>query len=623
MEKEYNTHLCTFMGREANLKILLPYIEDALRLEAVDNYWFIDMTRKPSDHKLIKKEQERLNKLFPGRVHIYNHKERSKIINDPEKIKEQSSSWGIFYKWLLNFKDNDVIAKCDDDTYFIDVETLKAAFELRWKNKKAFLMHANTINNGVTAYHQKKKGIWKDKESEMYPLGGLTGPLFSHPEVACEHHKQFTSDLIKDYGNLEKYKLNKNIYFCNRVSINFIFMLGSDRKILSQINLQDEYDTSSKYPQKTDRANLIIGDFTIAHHTYGVQEPVMEKKNTYEGYKKLCKSLHKKSRNLEHKPISNKVNSFSTIKFDNNYVMKSWVNANTYIIQNPEDQSYFSLKHVKMERKKPDPKGGDRPMIGLNRFFEKSQTAVSKEFKDAALFDLDLNSESQLLMTGTNNILKTTQQGDIRTMSFPIFYFFQASYQYHYAKIEKKDEGLYIIRSGKNPKSILGKKPVNKNLSPEKQSDARDFYFFDEDFKDFSWKIISMSSHSEEAILGKIHRPKNKLETDSTWAECLSDNLIPNYKIARDFYWMVTGYIWEFEEAGSENEFFIKLIADDKPDMYLSSEKDSLKVSNKKDKWVISGNFIEHSSSKKFLSLKDKNLCLSSKPFNLKFNIES
>ena len=92
MEKEYNTHLCTFMGREANLKILLPYIEDALRLEAVDNYWFIDMTRKPSDHKLIKKEQERLNKLFPGRVHIHNHKERSKIINDPEKIKEQSSS---------------------------------------------------------------------------------------------------------------------------------------------------------------------------------------------------------------------------------------------------------------------------------------------------------------------------------------------------------------------------------------------------------------------------------------------------------------------------------------------------------------------------------------------------
>jgi hypothetical protein len=341
MEKEYNTHLCTFMGRESNLKILLPYIEDALRLEAVDNYWFIDMTRKPSDHKLIKKEQERLNKLFPGRVHIHNHEERSKIINDPEKIKEQSNSWGIFYKWLLRFKDNDVIAKCDDDTYFIDIETLKAAFDLRWKNKKAFLMHANTINNGISAYHQKKKGIWEDKESGMYPLGGLTGPLFSHPEIACDHHKQFTSDLIKDYSNLEKYKLNKNIYFCNRVSINFIFMLGSDRKILSQINLQDEYDTSSKYPQQTDRPNLIIGDFIISHHTYGVQEPVMEDKNTHKGYIKLCKKLHKRGGDLKHKSICEKVNSASTIKFDNNYVMKSWVNANTYIIQNPEDQSYF------------------------------------------------------------------------------------------------------------------------------------------------------------------------------------------------------------------------------------------------------------------------------------------
>ena len=51
--KQYTSHLCTFMGREANLKILIPYVDKALEIGAVDNYWFIDMTRKRSDHELI------------------------------------------------------------------------------------------------------------------------------------------------------------------------------------------------------------------------------------------------------------------------------------------------------------------------------------------------------------------------------------------------------------------------------------------------------------------------------------------------------------------------------------------------------------------------------------------
>ena len=114
-EKPYNSHLCTFMGREANLEILLPYIEGALFNNAVDNYWFIDMTRQRSDHELIKKESARLNELFPGRVHLYNSEERAKIIDDPEKIAEVSSDWSVFYKFLLKFKDNDIISAVVDN----------------------------------------------------------------------------------------------------------------------------------------------------------------------------------------------------------------------------------------------------------------------------------------------------------------------------------------------------------------------------------------------------------------------------------------------------------------------------------------------------------------------------
>ena len=64
-------------------------------------------------------------------------------------------------------------------------------------------------------------------------------------------------------------------------------MLGKDRHELSKITYQDEYDTSCKYPQRENRPNVIIGDFTMAHHTYGVQEPIMEKLQTHVGYEKL------------------------------------------------------------------------------------------------------------------------------------------------------------------------------------------------------------------------------------------------------------------------------------------------------------------------------------------------
>ena len=265
--KNYNSHLFTFCGRERNLRILLVYIELALKINALDHYWFVDMTRNQKDHKFVLKNFKRLSKIFPNRVHLFNHEERSKILKDPNLLKKESNNWGVFYSFLNNFKDDDVIVKCDDDILFLDVENLKSAFDLRWDNKKPFLMHSNCINNGVCAYHQRKLNIWLDEETKTYPHKGLNGPLFSNPQIALDHHNKFCGDLLDDYNNLENYKLQKNILFCNRISINFIFILGKDRDLLSKIGRQDEYEISSRYPQLTDRPNLIIGDFITSHHT--------------------------------------------------------------------------------------------------------------------------------------------------------------------------------------------------------------------------------------------------------------------------------------------------------------------------------------------------------------------
>ena len=313
--KRFTSHLCTFMGRQENLNMLMKYVERALEIKAVDNYWMIDMTRCIEDHEFIYQEQQRLDRLFPGRVHVHNRDVRSEELKNPELIQQSIGSWKPFYQFLSRFGDDDVIAKCDDDTLYFDVETLKAAFEFRWSNKQPYLMHANCINNGITAYHQHQAGVWDTPETDVYPACGLTGPLFSFPEIACEHHKVFTSDLMLNPSSVEKYKLNKNISFTQRVSINFIFMLGSDRDTLTTIDLQDEYETSSKKPQQQDRCNCIIGDFVVAHHTYGVQEPVMEKLGTINCYRELADKILKQKH--ENKPIHDEYKITTSIRSEN------------------------------------------------------------------------------------------------------------------------------------------------------------------------------------------------------------------------------------------------------------------------------------------------------------------
>ena len=567
MDKDYTTHLCTFMGREENLKILLPYIEGALRNNAVDNYWFIDMTRKRSDHELIKVESKRLNDLFPGRVHLYNSEERGRIIDDKDKLAEATKSWETFYKFLTRFNDNDIIAKCDDDTYYIDIETLAAAYELRWKNKKPYLMHANAINNGLTAYHANKKGIWSDKESSMYPIGGLTGPLFSHPEVACDHHKRFTKDMMDNPRNIDKYKLGKNIQFCNRVSINFIFMLGKDRHELSKITYQDEYDTSCKYPQRENRPNMIIGDFTMSHHTYGVQEPVMEKLNTYEGYRQLCNKLDPVNTEFEQKAINDEVNATTTIAAGGKILARAWVENDSFVIQDPETDEYLSITHKDIDQ--------------VNWIGQKSNPDVTNDIKKACIFNIDVNSEAPIYYHNSTSLLKSLKDcKNNGEMVFPVAAFFQGSYKDMTYVCERQSTGNYIIRCGKQREYQLTRK-TEKSLADLKLSNREAYdklisaiYVCNENDKGVQqskeWKLIPLSKHVNSVIAGVITKPDNfaRVSCDETTARCFIDDL-PDNDCPREWIWMVKDYVWEMVPTPKENIFKIKLVADDKPDMYL------------------------------------------------------
>jgi hypothetical protein len=546
------------MGRETNLKILIPYIDSALKIGAVDNYWFIDMTRKRSDHELIKKLSAELNDKYPGRVHLYNSEERGRIIDDKDKLAEATKSWETFYKFLRRFNDSDIIAKCDDDTYYIDVETLKAAYELRWENKKPYLMHANAINNGLTAYQMNKKGIFNDNESAMYPSGGLTGPLFSHPEIACKHHEQFTRDILANHDNINKYKLGKNIQFCNRVSINFIFMLGKDRHELSKITYQDEYDTSCKYPQRENRPNVIIGDFTMAHHTYGVQEPVMEELKTHIGYEKLCEKLNGGDVQFENKPISTQLNATTTIAVNGKMLARAWVEKNSFVLKDPKSGKYVSFAHETIEQ---------GPNKVLRTIFDRSD-----DIKHACVFNADLDKIGNIYLNNNTQLLRTPADDNKPSeQAIPTPRFFQGTYLKNSVKFERQPNGNYIIRDTQKPKYVLTSGNPGAHLEPDVFKKIAGFVLFkSDDVTPHEWELILLRQYADSVVAMNIKRPGNfrAVANDETIATSNIEGL-PNNNASREWIWMVKDYVWEMVPTPKEGIFKIKLVADDKPDMYL------------------------------------------------------
>jgi len=597
MDKPYTTHLCTFMGREANLKILLPYIETCLRENAVDNYWFIDMTRSRSDHELIRDEQIRLEQLFPGRVHMHNHVTRGKMIDDPEMIKQNSNDWGVFYRMFENFDDHDIVAKCDDDTYFIDVGTLRAAFEFRWKHKQPYLMHANCINNGVTAYHQKRlKNVWSQEDVGLYPTGGLTGPLFSFPEIPCEHHRQFAHDMIESRDSIEKYKLHDNIHFTNRVSINFIFMLGSDRHTLKDINRQDEYDTSCKYPQREDRPNMIIGDFIVAHHTYGVQEPRMEKEQTHVPYQQLSDVINQPHVKHEHRQINQHYHPVGPIKTTNGtYLTKAWVKKNSYCLQNPKNGLYVSHEHHEKENISGD--------------FLKTQWSVTEDFKRACVFNIDVDQEQciwvnnsiQLIMHPSTKTVNGVPK--VRAPAVMGFTFFQGQFKKNKLKVEMVDDNQCIIRPVGKEEYVLvpadGKRGVDLNHPSLKK-------LFWDYRKSATWNIVPVHQHHDHVIGASIIRPEqfDRYTNDETHATSKVATL-PDNHAPKDYIWTVKDYVWEFIKLENET-YHVKLIADDQPDMYLCKLDDDSVGVGEPDMWQIDDSKIKHVGTNMYIHVDEQ-----------------
>lgn len=588
------------MGRENNLIILLKYIERALEIDAIDEYWMIDMTRCFDDHQYIAQEQRRLNELYPGRVHLYNSEARAELLNEGDDVvRSMTGKWGTFYKFLERFNDNDIIAKCDDDTLFIDVETLAAAYEFRWNNKQPYLIHANCINNGITAYYQKQAGIWDDSRLDMYPSSGLTGPLFSHPEIACDCHDKFTTDICESTDNINNYKLEDNKYFCQRVSINFIFMLGEDRDTLVSIDEQDEYETSCKIPQRLDRPNMIVGGFTVAHHTYGVQEPVMEERGTYEKYLKLSNVIFDRPGFNNNKTINSKFNPVSTIKIDDSYASRYWGSDDKKIIKNINTGKYLNLDHVTRER-----------TIGPEKI--KTGQYLTKSALIGADYPMSWTVCDNLIRTGAE-IIKTTPHNKtaVRYGTHLVNIFYQGNYYKQTLQLIETKEG-YAIESIPSPGFYL---------SHIIHNNGKQAYMFVKSTLDEAdkWNVTDQNKLSNTIVVQDIIRETPEfVDNDHTYGVCDHPDATIN-NMTRGFYWMVQEYIWEFIKKEG-NVYVIKLIADDIKPLYLgyNHEDNQLKTTPDQVEWIV-GSDLKHKASGECVCIDNNILTLSNSGTKVSF----
>lgn len=551
---KFRVNVCTFMGREENVKILHIYIEEALKINAIDRYYMIDMTRNQSDHDFIFNEYQRLSCDFPERIFIVNRDERSQQIQN-KSVLNTVGFWSPFYKFLNTFEDDDVIIKMDDDTLFIDIETLRAAAELRWRNKDPIIMHSNCINNGITAFHQAKKNIWRfaDKEINMYPPCGLTGPLFSHPEIACKCHSQFTNDLSIDSASLDNYRLKENIYFNARISINCMFLLGCDRDLFVGIDGQDEYIASCKLGQELDRPNMIIGDFITAHHTYGVQEPCMEEYETFELYKKLSNKWFEKDAPFENKDINMSYGKTSAIKRDENYVTRSWMDNNSYVIQNNRTKEYMVLNSQAKEQKDPYTRKNNGEFA--------LETVLEADLQNKYAFNISEN-----IYTCSDLLRSVSPHKEAAYFnSFFVSRFYQHNYSRNKINLKEQPDNTFLIESASDPDMFL--------CSTNHKTTGETKYIFKKTGHNSipdSWNLISMADKKDHILLSKIIRKDlKKYINDPTYIEAAFNEDFPKLVGPRGFYWTIRGHLWEFIK-NKNGYYFIKCIDDERNSVWLT-----------------------------------------------------
>ena len=177
----------------------------------------------------------------------------------------------------------DVILKCDDDIVYFDLDKLEEFVAFRRDNPQYLLVSANVVNNGVCAHFQQALGaIPTDAMTCELPPGGLCGSLWEDGARAEALHRLFLK-APKSFATAAG-----PIVWNERVSINFIALLGADLLHIPDVTADDEHDLCYGVRKRAKKQNCIYPQFLAAHLSFWKQDAAMNIAAVLKGYEALA-----------------------------------------------------------------------------------------------------------------------------------------------------------------------------------------------------------------------------------------------------------------------------------------------------------------------------------------------
>ena len=195
---------------------------------------------------------------------------------------------------------DDIILKCDDDIVYCDLDKMSDFIEFRRVNPQYFLISANVVNNGVCAHFQQAMGaIPRESMLCELPPGGMCGSIWNSGRKAEDLHRLFLKS-----PDLFIPTLASSIIWNERISINFIAMLGKDLVHIPDVTADDEHDFCYGVRKRAKKQNCIYSQFVVSHLSFYKQDNEMNIAAILDEYQKLADRAYPLAIGQESREIS-------------------------------------------------------------------------------------------------------------------------------------------------------------------------------------------------------------------------------------------------------------------------------------------------------------------------------
>ena len=178
-----------------------------------------------------------------------------------------------------------VILKCDDDIVYFDLDKLEEYVSFRRSRDEFFMVSANVVNNGVCAFFQQRSGVIpQEDEAFELPPNGLCGSLWSDGAKAERLHRLFLNRPARftTAGG-------DPIAWNQRISINFVALLGKDLGVIPDVMFDDEHDLCYGVRKRAKKLNCIFPQFVASHLSFWKQDASMGVQEIIRSYDALAR----------------------------------------------------------------------------------------------------------------------------------------------------------------------------------------------------------------------------------------------------------------------------------------------------------------------------------------------